>query len=79
MKIVIINNLYAPWVRGGAERIAEKTAEGLAKAGHEVFIITTAPTGSHADKIIYLPSLFYNLEKYPLATRFFWHLWDILI
>jgi len=78
MKIVLINNLYAPWSRGGAERIAEKTVEGLEKAGHEVFVITTAPTGSRTPNIFYLPSLFYNLEKYPFSVRFFWHLWDIL-
>jgi Glycosyltransferase len=76
MKIVLVNNLYAPWSRGGAERIAEKMVEGLEKAGHEVFVITTAPTGSRTPNIIYLPSLFYNLEKYPFAVRFFWHLWD---
>jgi glycosyltransferase involved in cell wall biosynthesis len=77
MKIIIINNLYAPWSRGGAEKIAEKIVAGLEKAGHDVFIITTAPTASRTDKIYYLPSIFYNLEKYPLSVRFFWHLWDI--
>ncbi|MDD4902545.1 MAG: glycosyltransferase, partial [Patescibacteria group bacterium] len=77
MKIVIINNLYAPWIRGGAEKIAEKTVEGLEKQGHEVFVIATAPIGSRTDKACYLSSIFYNLEKYPLWLRFFWHLWDI--
>jgi len=71
MKIVIINNLYAPWARGGAERIAERTVVGLEKQGHEVFVIATAPTGSRTPKICYLKSIFYNLEKYSLATRFF--------
>jgi glycosyltransferase involved in cell wall biosynthesis len=78
MKIVVINNLYAPWVRGGAERIAEKTVLGLEKAGHEVFVIATAPTGSRTQRIRYLRSIFYNLEKYPLPARFFWHLWDLI-
>jgi glycosyltransferase involved in cell wall biosynthesis len=77
MKILLINNLYAPWSRGGAEKIAEKIVAGLEKAGHDVFVITTAPTASCTDKIYYLPSIFYNLEKYPLSVRFFWHLWDI--
>jgi glycosyltransferase involved in cell wall biosynthesis len=77
MKIILINNLYAPWARGGAERIVEKTVEGLEKQGHEVFVIATAPTGSRTPKVCYLKSIFYNLEKYSLATRFFWHLWDI--
>jgi glycosyltransferase involved in cell wall biosynthesis len=78
MKIVIINNLYVPWVRGGAERIAQRSAEGLEKAGHEVFVIATAPIESRTDRVFYLPSIFYNLEKYPLAVRFFWHLWDMV-
>ena len=69
MKIVLINNLYAPWVRGGAERIAERTAEGLEKQGHEVFVIATAPKQSRTDKVLYLDSIFYNLEKYPLWQR----------
>jgi glycosyltransferase involved in cell wall biosynthesis len=77
MKIILINNLYAPWVRGGAERVVEKTAAGLEKAGHDVFIITTAPKESRTDCIRYLPSIFYNLDKYPQWLRFFWHLWDI--
>jgi glycosyltransferase involved in cell wall biosynthesis len=77
MKIVIINNLYSPWVRGGAERIAEKMAEGLEKQNHEVFIIATAPTESRTDKVYYLQSIFYNLEKYPLWQRFFWHVNDM--
>ena len=77
MKIVITNNLYAPWVRGGAERIVEKTAEGLENKGHEVFIIATAPKESRTEKAYYLGSIFYNLDKYPFWLRFFWHLWDI--
>ncbi|MDD5527394.1 MAG: glycosyltransferase family 4 protein [Patescibacteria group bacterium] len=77
MKIIIINNLYSPWIRGGAERIAEKIIEGLEKQGHEVLVITTAPKESRTEKNYYLASIFYNLEKYPLWQRFFWHLWDI--
>ena len=78
MKIIIINNLYAPWIRGGAERVVEKTVVGLEKAGHEVFVIATAPKESRTDKVFYLPSIFYYLEKYPLWRRFFWHLWDMI-
>jgi glycosyltransferase involved in cell wall biosynthesis len=89
MKIVIINNLYAPWVRGGAERIAGKIVKGLRGAGHEVFVIATAPPtpsarrvhpsqeGNFQEEVFYLPSIFYNLEKYPPLFRFFWHLGDI--
>jgi glycosyltransferase involved in cell wall biosynthesis len=77
MKIIIINNLYSPWVRGGAEKIVERAAAGLEKFGHEVFIIATAPLESRTDRAYYLPSIFYNLEKYPFWQRFFWHFWDV--
>jgi len=43
MKIYLINNLYKPYNRGGAERIVELQAEGLTQTGHEVFIISTKP------------------------------------
>jgi glycosyltransferase involved in cell wall biosynthesis len=76
MKIVIINNLYAPWVRGGSDKVVERIVAGLEKAGHEVFVITTAPKGSRTEKVYYLQSIFYNLDQYPLWQRFFWHLFD---
>ncbi len=43
MKICLINNLYKPFNRGGAESVVELMAEGLNRAGHKVFIITTKP------------------------------------
>ena len=76
MKIVLINNLYAPWVRGGAERIVEKSVAGFEKNGHDVFVIATAPKESLTPNAYYLQSIFYNLEKYPLWQRFFWHLYQ---
>ena len=45
MKICLINNLYKPFNRGGAEKVAETIVDGLIKAGHEVFIISTKPRG----------------------------------
>ncbi len=42
-KICVLNNLYKPFNRGGAERVAETIVQGLIKAGHEVFVITTKP------------------------------------
>jgi len=83
MKICLINNLYKPYNRGGAERILELQLEGLVKAGHEVFIITTKPwlgkkpEPLESQKIYRLRSCFYNLGKIPKIFRFFWHLTDI--
>ena len=83
MKICLINNLYKPYNRGGAEQIAELQAEGLAQAGHEVFIISTKPLFANRKplfanrKSYYLPGLYYNLNKIPKILRLLWHLVDM--
>jgi glycosyltransferase involved in cell wall biosynthesis len=82
MKICLINNLYEPYVKGGAEKVAALIAEGLRAAGYEVFIITTKPSGGLrksdcGNRIYYLNSLYYNLGKFSKWLRFFWHLWDM--
>ena len=83
MKICLINNLYQPFNRGGAERVVETIANGLIKAGHEVFIICTKPRFSklritnYKIRIYYLNSLYYNLNKLPKFFRLVWHLWDM--
>lgn len=43
MKICIINNLYPPYNRGGAERVVENQAQEFLAAGHKVFVITSGP------------------------------------
>ena len=83
MKICLINNLYKPFAKGGAERIVELQAEGLIKAGHEIFIISTKPLFAHRTSHIahrtsyYLPGLYYNLNKIPKILRLPWHLIDM--
>lgn len=83
MKICLMNNLYKPFNRGGAEKITEIIANGLIKAGHEVFIIATKPLvgkfkiSDTERKIYYLNSLYYNLNKLPEFLRFFWQIWNI--
>ena len=83
MKICLINNLYKPYAKGGAERIVELQAEGLIKAGYEVFIISTKPlfksqkSKVKSQKLYYLPGLYYNLNKIPKILRLPWHLLDI--
>jgi glycosyltransferase involved in cell wall biosynthesis len=85
MRICLINNLYKPFSRGGADRITSLIADELIMAGHNVFIITTRPyfskhklTDKTTEKIYYLPSLFNNLQKIPLFLRFFWHIYNAL-
>ena len=43
MKILIVNNLYPPHSRGGAETAVVNEARVLAAQGHEVSVLTTAP------------------------------------
>ena len=85
MKICLINNLYKPFNRGGAERIVELTARGLHHRGHRVTVIATRPLfaartpGSDSGlKMIRFRSLFYNLHSIPKWLRLFWHVIDLI-
>lgn len=44
VKILLINSLYWPQFLGGAERIVQSLAQGLAHLGHDVVVISVAPT-----------------------------------
>ena len=84
MKICLINNLYKPYNKGGAEQVVELAASKLIKEGDEVSIITTKPkfqlsiiNTQCSIKKYYLSSFYYNLNKIPLFLRLFWHLWDM--
>ncbi|MEA3463645.1 MAG: glycosyltransferase [Patescibacteria group bacterium] len=83
MKICLINNLYKPYNRGGAERIVELIAHSLQNQGHEVFLITTKPHNAQRvmrnaqQKVYYINALYYNLNFLPKVLRLFWHLRDM--
>lgn len=87
MKICLINNLYAPYNKGGAERVLENIVYALKKE-HEVFVVSTKPgltarssqLAAHDSQLtIYqIPSLYYHLNKIPVVFRLFWHIWDML-
>lgn len=73
MKICLINNLYKPFNRGGAENIVELTAAGLKADGHDVFIITSspkvsAPLSQEAGGLNLSPLLKYNLKIYRFGV-----------
>ncbi len=78
MKIALINNLYFPYNRGGAEVIVAKQVNKLKKSGHQVFLITTKAKNhlekNTDEKIYYINSNYYNLNKIPKFLRLFWHL-----
>lgn len=77
MKIGLINNLYKPYQRGGAERIVELLKNELQSLGHTVFIISTRDKIKKADEeagVYYLPSLYSKLNELSFAKRLFWQI-----
>ncbi|MFH1326171.1 MAG: glycosyltransferase family 4 protein [Candidatus Falkowbacteria bacterium] len=92
MKIYIINNLYKPYARGGAERVVEIIVKSLEKAGNEVLVVSTRPwQTSHNSRDCHAPLRstrndnyypwnlisYYNLNKLPKFIRPLWHLINI--
>lgn len=47
MRILLLSNLYPPYVEGGAEILAADVATGLERSGHEVFVLTSTPGSQH--------------------------------
>lgn len=43
MRLLIVSNLYPPFARGGAERVASRVANELFVRGHEVSVLSTMP------------------------------------
>jgi len=83
MKICLLNNLYKPYNRGGAENVTQAMIKSYQAKGHEVFLISTKPNkpdlGINTDcKTFYIKSDFYNLNKKLIATRLFWHINELL-
>ncbi|MEI7741560.1 MAG: glycosyltransferase [bacterium] len=92
MKIVIISNLFPPFVRGGAELVAAASAKALSARGHEVTVISTCPTKLGAKRyeveegeweglrvLRFFPAeLYYTLDdhKHKYSTRLLWHIQD---
>jgi len=88
MKFLIITNLYPPYARGGAERVAELQARGLRAAGHEVVVLTTGPdfflkefVEDGVRVLRYRPlNIFWykNIGHYPFLLRMVWHKLDAI-
>ncbi len=80
MKVVLINNLYKPYARGGAEKIVEDSVHAFRALDNEVVVISTAPNNERRDneeeRVYYLKSVFFNLKKIPFVFRFFYHIFD---
>jgi glycosyltransferase involved in cell wall biosynthesis len=84
MKIAILNNLYKPYQRGGAEIVIETIKKALEKEKHEVFVISTYPCLNSFKKIriinnnYFLPSAYSFLNKMPYLCRLFWHVYKFI-
>lgn len=86
MKVCLINNLFFPYHKGGAEQVVKLTAANLVSQGHEVVIITSAPEQWGVEKSVH--STIYRLpprnlyfysdsQKHFWLVRFWWHFFDI--
>lgn len=81
MKIALINNLYKPYQKGGAERIAEIMTSELTALGHEVFIISTSPKNKSVNEeknVYYLPSGYSNLNQHSCIFRLAWQIINLI-
>ncbi|MBN1326217.1 glycosyltransferase family 4 protein [Candidatus Falkowbacteria bacterium] len=89
MKICLINSLYKPYKRGGAEVVFSNIVKELKKDGHDVFIITIS---RHCEKKNFFITMmddikvyrfyprnifsFVEINKQPFWKRFIWHILD---
>ncbi len=70
MRIGIISNYYPPNERGGAEVVAKRVADELAKRGHEIFVLTNGTYPS-------FPFNFENNASTPFPLKLIWHVIDL--
>src|SRR5437016_3066379 len=84
MKLLYVASLYYPVV-GGAEKIAQNLAEGMAAKGHQVSVATLCRKGNarterlNGVKIRYIPirNIYLHFVKaQPLLAQIVWHLID---
>jgi len=52
MRVLIITNLFPPFILGGAEVSADSLAIWLVSRGHQVCVLTSAPRTGHAESVI---------------------------
>jgi len=85
MKVLMVNNLYAPDFRGGAERSVQLLAEALVVGGTEVTVVCTAPAPQAATELngvkvvrIGLANAYWPFGDATISSlrRKFWHLFD---
>ena len=93
MRICLINNLYPPHAKGGAERVVNEEARALKALGHDVCVVTAIPLPDNGDAGVQfseddgirvyrfhpLNLFFYGeLGRHGVLVRSIWHLWDLV-
>jgi len=89
MKICLINSLYKPYRRGGAEVVFSNIVKELKKDGHDVFVITISGKKEKTNFFItdmdgikiyrFYPKnifSFIEIENQPIWKRLIWHIID---
>ena len=88
-KLLLVSNLYPPYVLGGAELIASYLAEEFASRGHQVSVITTCAPDQEGVRREVLngvavyrffpqnPYWQYDRSPRPTLRTAFWHLKDL--
>jgi len=80
MKICLINNLYGPQARGGAEKVIKNLAQYLVKENHEVVVIAGRWQKKISEeqlsgvRVIYVPSQYELLAKWSKIRKLFFHI-----
>src|SRR3989344_576239 len=85
MKFCLINSLYAPYERGGAEVVTEIIVKELLRENHQVAVITLGRKSGVAREgkltIYRINPLnifsFLDISKRPIWLRIFWHPLDV--
>jgi len=89
MKICLINSLYKPYKRGGAEVVFNTIVKELKKDGHDVFVITISAKKSKKNYVVkemddlnvfrFYPQnifSFVDINSQPYWKRVIWHILD---
>lgn len=88
LHLMVVNNIYPPFVAGGAERIVTYLCEGMARRGHRVTVVTTCgpemepyPTEiRNGVEVIrfFPPNLYWSFTRPagPAARKWLWHIRD---
>ncbi len=84
-KICLINSLYPPYSRGGAETVVKNIISGFLQLNYQVVLITLGKKeGKQQDGNLIIYRLkpfnifsFLNINKRPIWLRLFWHPLDV--